>query len=244
MDRLRRCPGSSSSAARTEIPSAVGSSVGRRNRSQLVESPSDDDSPGSSKSAITAKRCRPRMSGCSASAAARRCVVRSARLARTVPDEIAAPRDAISPRDYIGFAGKYERADVSWKTRTLFRLIGGTRYGDLRDWSAIRAWSDTIARALDLAAASTTAIDPSDSPRPTEQPPTSCAASAPAPRCRVPGPPAARRIAGRQSSAMLESLCCLLNYANSPGRDVTTARQVERKGVTRRCQDRNGRSTR
>ncbi|TQM32504.1 flavodoxin domain-containing protein [Nocardia bhagyanarayanae] len=82
------------------------------------------------------------------------------RLARTVPKKIAGLRDSISPRDYIGFAGKYERAGVSWKARTLFRLTGGTRYGDLRDWRAIRAWSDTIAHGLGLRAATATTIHP------------------------------------------------------------------------------------
>lgn len=72
------------------------------------------------------------------------------RLGRAVPKRIAAARDAAGAREYRSFAGHYERAGVSWQARTIYRLVGGTRYGDLRDWTAISFWSDSIAQALRL----------------------------------------------------------------------------------------------
>ncbi|GAB3205646.1 flavodoxin domain-containing protein [Nocardia tengchongensis] len=74
-------------------------------------------------------------------------------IGRMVPKNIAAMRDAVTPRDYRAFAGHYERAGVSLSARTLYRLIGGPRYGDLRDWTAITAWTDTIAQELKLPSA-------------------------------------------------------------------------------------------
>ncbi|MGW4351906.1 flavodoxin domain-containing protein [Nocardia sp. NPDC004582] len=71
-------------------------------------------------------------------------------IGRVVPKEIAALRDTITPRDYRAFAGHYERAGVSVSARTLYRLMGGPRYGDLRDWTAITAWTDDIAGELKL----------------------------------------------------------------------------------------------
>ncbi|WP_227999596.1 flavodoxin domain-containing protein [Nocardia australiensis] len=71
-------------------------------------------------------------------------------LGRKVPQNIASLRDSVSPKGYRAFAGHYERAGVSLRARALYRLFGGPRYGDLRDWSAISDWSATIARALRL----------------------------------------------------------------------------------------------
>lgn len=71
-------------------------------------------------------------------------------VSRAVPKQIAALREMIGPRDYHAFAGHYERAGVSLSARTMYRLIGGRRYGDLRDWPAITAWIDTIAQELKL----------------------------------------------------------------------------------------------
>ncbi|MCX4092427.1 flavodoxin domain-containing protein [Nocardia sp. alder85J] len=82
------------------------------------------------------------------------------RIGSRVPARIAAVRDEIVPRDYRAFAGHYERAGVDLPARILFRLLGGTRYGDLRDWTAIRDWTDGIAKALQLRQASTTTIHP------------------------------------------------------------------------------------
>lgn len=72
------------------------------------------------------------------------------RVGRAVPQHIAAVRDSISPREYRAFAGRYERAGVDLAARTIYRLIGGRRYGDLRDWGAIRQWTAAIATSLRL----------------------------------------------------------------------------------------------
>lgn len=82
------------------------------------------------------------------------------RLGRMVPPKIAALGETASARDYHVFAGHYERVGASWKARVLYRLMGGGRYGDLRDWAAIRAWSATIADTLGLPGAKTDVIRP------------------------------------------------------------------------------------
>ncbi|MFX0577898.1 flavodoxin domain-containing protein [Nocardia nepalensis] len=82
------------------------------------------------------------------------------RIGRMVPKKVAALRDSIAPRDYHAFAGHYERAGVSLQARILYRLMGGGRYGDLRDWEAILAWVTGIARSLSLPKAKSTPIHP------------------------------------------------------------------------------------
>lgn len=82
------------------------------------------------------------------------------RIGATVPKKIAALRDSIQPREYKAFAGHYERAGVSLGARTLYRLMGGGRYGDLRDWTAIQTWTDSIGTSLRLPAAQATPIHP------------------------------------------------------------------------------------
>lgn len=79
---------------------------------------------------------------------------------RAVPKRIAAVRDSITPRDYREFAGHYERAGVSLGARTLYRLLGGARYGDLRNWVDIRLWSAAIAQELQLPAPRTIPLHP------------------------------------------------------------------------------------
>ncbi|WP_040815891.1 flavodoxin domain-containing protein [Nocardia concava] len=81
-------------------------------------------------------------------------------MGRVVPKQIAAVRDSIPPRDYSAFAGHYERAGVSLSARTVYRVLGGTRYGDLRDWTAITTWTNTIAQALKLPAPQATPTHP------------------------------------------------------------------------------------
>ncbi|WP_028476906.1 flavodoxin domain-containing protein [Nocardia sp. CNY236] len=81
------------------------------------------------------------------------------RVGRIVPKSIAALRDSISARDYRAFAGCYERKGIPLRTRVAYRLMGG-RYGDLRDWTAVRAWTDSIARSLQLPPAGSTTIHP------------------------------------------------------------------------------------
>lgn len=80
------------------------------------------------------------------------------RIGNTVPNKIAGLCRAVSPWDYRPFAGHYERAGVSLQARVLYRLMGGGRYGDLRNWHAIRTWSTMVAQSLGLPAASATTI--------------------------------------------------------------------------------------
>lgn len=82
------------------------------------------------------------------------------RLGATVPKKIAALCETVSPWDYRPFAGHYERAGVSLRARLLYRLMGGGRYGDLRDWHAIRTWSTMIAQSLGLPKADTATVHP------------------------------------------------------------------------------------
>lgn len=72
------------------------------------------------------------------------------RMGRIVPPKIATLRDMVAPREYRSFAGVYHESGVSMSARLMYRLLGGGRYGDLRDWEAIRAWAVRIAVALDL----------------------------------------------------------------------------------------------
>ncbi|WP_067537113.1 flavodoxin domain-containing protein [Nocardia crassostreae] len=74
------------------------------------------------------------------------------RVGRIVPKRIARVRDSLAPREYRLFAGHYERIGVSLGARILYRLLGGARYGDLRDWTAVELWADDIAQALKLPA--------------------------------------------------------------------------------------------
>ncbi len=82
------------------------------------------------------------------------------RVGRSIPRRIAALCDAIEPQEYRAFAGHYERAGVDWRARARYRLFGGPRYGDLRDWAAIRDWIDTIGNLLDLPHAPAATIHP------------------------------------------------------------------------------------
>ncbi|MFF2082732.1 flavodoxin domain-containing protein [Nocardia sp. NPDC058176] len=79
---------------------------------------------------------------------------------RRAPRKIAAVRDLLRPRGYAAFAGCYEREGVSWRARTMYRILGGARYGDLRDWQAVREWSSGIADALALPHAPAHTIHP------------------------------------------------------------------------------------
>ncbi|MEU1522190.1 flavodoxin domain-containing protein [Nocardia rhamnosiphila] len=82
------------------------------------------------------------------------------RLGRLVPPKISALCKEVAARDYRAFAGHYERAGVSFKARALYRLMGGGRYGDLRDWPAIIAWSTALGDSLGLPRARVTVIHP------------------------------------------------------------------------------------
>lgn len=64
-----------------------------------------------------------------------------------VPTRIAELCELIGPRDYHAFPGVVPRAGAPLPARFLLRLCGG-RYGDLRDWPAIEAWTTGIAGYL------------------------------------------------------------------------------------------------
>lgn len=70
------------------------------------------------------------------------------RLGAVVPARIATLQDLIMPSGYRAFAGVFERGDKVLTTRVVYYAIGGRRYGDLRDWSAIAAWASCIAAQL------------------------------------------------------------------------------------------------
>jgi menaquinone-dependent protoporphyrinogen oxidase len=70
------------------------------------------------------------------------------RLAAATPSRIAALRTAVKPRAYQQFAGVWPRQNTTVTSRLIYRVIGGRRYGDLRDWPVIARWADSIATEL------------------------------------------------------------------------------------------------
>ena len=76
------------------------------------------------------------------------------RLAAAIPPRINAIREALRPRGYQQFAGVVQRQRMTVCSRLIYWAIGGGRYGDLRDWSAIARWADAIATDLRAPAAS------------------------------------------------------------------------------------------
>ncbi|WP_194852793.1 flavodoxin domain-containing protein [Nocardia sp. SYP-A9097] len=67
------------------------------------------------------------------------------RWARAVPKQIATVRDALAVRGYRAFAGRCERGKMPVRAQLRYFLLGGRRFGDLRDWDAIRDWAAEIA---------------------------------------------------------------------------------------------------
>ena len=68
-------------------------------------------------------------------------------LMRREPKDIGELTARIGPRDYRVFAGVIDRRQWPLFSRLFFHAFGG-RLGDNRDWPAIEAWADAIARAL------------------------------------------------------------------------------------------------
>ncbi|MBO2447948.1 flavodoxin domain-containing protein [Actinomadura barringtoniae] len=56
-------------------------------------------------------------------------------------------REAIAPREHRLFSGVFRPEHISFFGRVLFRAMG-CRYGDYRDWEAIDAWAEAIARQI------------------------------------------------------------------------------------------------
>lgn len=77
---------------------------------------------------------------------------------RAEQPRIAALVDVIHPREHRRFSGVIRREHLDRKGSLLFRLLG-CRYGDHRDWAAIDAWADDIARVLDVSQSGTVAGD-------------------------------------------------------------------------------------
>ncbi|MGW6395981.1 flavodoxin domain-containing protein [Streptomyces sp. NPDC055103] len=66
---------------------------------------------------------------------------------RAVQPRVAALVDVVRPREHRRFSGVIRREHLDHKGAVLFRLLG-CRYGDHRDWAAVEAWADDIARQL------------------------------------------------------------------------------------------------
>ena len=62
--------------------------------------------------------------------------------------ELAQFRKSVGPREHRNFAGAIRRSDWPATGRAFFRAMGG-RYGDHRNWTAIDAWTEQIARSLE-----------------------------------------------------------------------------------------------
>ena len=63
------------------------------------------------------------------------------------PKVLAEVRAALRPRGHRLFSGVVSRDHFPLTGRLMFRLMG-CRYGDYRDWAAVDAFADEIARAL------------------------------------------------------------------------------------------------
>jgi menaquinone-dependent protoporphyrinogen oxidase len=63
------------------------------------------------------------------------------------PDELPRVRSAVAPREHRLFAGSVQGEHFGLLGRVMFWL-GGGRYGDYRNWSAIDDWADSIAEQL------------------------------------------------------------------------------------------------
>ncbi|MGW3304349.1 flavodoxin domain-containing protein [Streptomyces rubiginosohelvolus] len=66
---------------------------------------------------------------------------------RAVQPRVAALVDVVRPLEHRRFSGVIRREHLDRKGAVLFRLLG-CRYGDHRDWAAVDAWADDIARQL------------------------------------------------------------------------------------------------
>lgn len=63
------------------------------------------------------------------------------------PAEIPPLVERLAPRGHRMFAGRLERANLGFMERTITRALKAPD-GDFRDWAAIRAWAESIARDL------------------------------------------------------------------------------------------------
>jgi len=63
------------------------------------------------------------------------------------PKQVTEFRGAIQPRDHRMFGGQLDRHKLSFPERMIIKGVKAPE-GDFRDWGAIDAWADSIARAL------------------------------------------------------------------------------------------------
>jgi menaquinone-dependent protoporphyrinogen oxidase len=63
------------------------------------------------------------------------------------PKEIAEFREAVSPRDHRTFLGALDRSRLPFPERMVAKAVRAPE-GDFRDWAAIAAWAEGIARQL------------------------------------------------------------------------------------------------
>ena len=63
------------------------------------------------------------------------------------PKEVAEFREAISPRDHRTFLGALDRSRLPFPERMVAKAVRAPE-GDFRDWDAIAAWAEGIARQL------------------------------------------------------------------------------------------------
>lgn len=63
------------------------------------------------------------------------------------PKEMAELKEAIGPREHRVFAGKLDRHTLSIAERMVVSVVKAPK-GDFRDWEAIDAWAEGIARTL------------------------------------------------------------------------------------------------
>jgi menaquinone-dependent protoporphyrinogen oxidase len=77
-------------------------------------------------------------------------VAKRLRSMRKQPPETANLRMAVAVQEHRNFAGAIARSQWPTTGRAFFRAMGG-HYGDHRNWPAIDAWTDSIARAVSRA---------------------------------------------------------------------------------------------
>lgn len=64
-----------------------------------------------------------------------------------LPKEVVEFRGTIGPRDHEMFFGALDHKNLPFAERIALKAVGGME-GDFRDWDAIDAWAETIAREL------------------------------------------------------------------------------------------------
>ena len=74
-----------------------------------------------------------------------------------LPKEVVEFRASIQPRDHAMFFGALEHQNLPFAERIAMMAVGGME-GDFRNWDAIDAWAESIARALTPAGATSSSV--------------------------------------------------------------------------------------